>query len=33
MEVVMKKRYAIINRATLLEKGIKIPDPKCVMWT
>jgi hypothetical protein len=26
MEVITKRRRAILDRATLLEKGIKIPD-------
>jgi hypothetical protein len=30
---VMKKRCIILDRATFLEKGIKILDPKCFMWT
>jgi hypothetical protein len=33
VEVVMKRRCTILNRATLLEKGIKILDPKRFMWT
>jgi hypothetical protein len=28
MEVVMKRRCAILDIPTLLEKGIKIPDPE-----
>ncbi len=28
MKVIAKRRRAILDRATLLEKGIKIPDPK-----
>jgi hypothetical protein len=27
LKVVAKKRHAILNKATLLDKGIKIPDP------
>jgi hypothetical protein len=27
-KVVVKRRHAILDRATLLEKGIKIPNPK-----
>jgi hypothetical protein len=33
MKVIAKRRRAILDRATLLEKGIKIPDPKWFMWT
>ncbi len=29
----MKRRCMILDRITLLEKGIKIPDPKQFMWT
>jgi len=32
-EVAMKKRCGILNRVTLLEKGIKIPNPEHFMWT
>jgi hypothetical protein len=32
-EVVMKKRCVILDKTTLLEKGIKILDPKRFMWT
>ncbi len=32
-EVVAKRRCIIMDRATLLEKGIKIPDPDRFMWT
>jgi hypothetical protein len=32
-KVVAKRRNAILDRATLMEKGIKILDPKCFMWT
>jgi hypothetical protein len=28
MEAIAKKRRAILDRATLMEKGIKIPNPK-----
>ncbi len=31
--MIAKRRHAILDRATLLEKGFKIPDPKCFMWT
>ncbi len=29
----MKKRRTILDKATLLEKGIKIPDPERFVWT
>ncbi len=29
----MKRRCMILDRITLLENGIKIPDPKQFMWT
>jgi len=29
----MKRRHAILDRVTLLKKGIKIPNPKHFMWT
>jgi len=29
----MKRRCAIMDKATLLDKGIKIPNPKRFMWT
>ncbi len=29
----MKRRYTILDRNTFMEKGIKILDPKCFMWT
>jgi hypothetical protein len=32
-KVVAKRRHAIPNRATLMEKGIKIPNPNQFMWT
>ncbi len=32
-KAITKKRPAILDRATLLEKDIKIPDPKHLMWT
>jgi hypothetical protein len=32
-KVVAKRRHAILNRATLLEKGIKNPDLDQFMWT
>jgi len=33
VEVVMKRRRVILDIITLLEKGIKILDPKHFMWT
>jgi hypothetical protein len=33
LEVVAKRRHAILDRATLLEKGIKISDLEQFMWT
>ncbi len=32
-EGVVKRRCIILDRATLLEKGIKILDLECFMWT
>jgi hypothetical protein len=32
-QAIVKKRRAILDRTTLLEKGIKILDPKRFMWT
>ncbi len=32
-KVVTKRRRAILDRTTLLQKGIKIPNPKHFMWT
>jgi len=32
-EVVVKRRHIILDKAKLLEKGIKILDPKHFMWT
>jgi len=32
-EAIMKRRHAILDRITLLEKGIKILNPKRFMWT
>ncbi len=29
----MRRRHAILNKITLLEKGIKILDLECFMWT
>ncbi len=33
LEIVAKRRHAILNKATLLEKGIKILDLDQLMWT
>jgi len=33
VEVVVKKRRVILDKATLMEKGIKILDLKRFMWT
>jgi hypothetical protein len=33
LEVVAKRRRAILDKATLMEKGIKIPDLERFMWT
>jgi hypothetical protein len=33
VEAVVKRRRVILDRATLLEKVIKILDPKRFMWT
>jgi hypothetical protein len=33
LEVVAKIKCIILNRVTLLDKGIKILDPKRFMWT
>jgi len=30
---IAKRRHVILDRITLLEKGIKIADPKHFMWT
>jgi hypothetical protein len=32
-KTIMKKRHAILDRVTLLDKGIKIPDLEQFMWT
>jgi hypothetical protein len=32
-EVVARKKCIVMDKATLLEKGIKIPNPKRFMWT
>jgi hypothetical protein len=33
VESIVNKRRTILDRATFLEKGIKIPNPKHFMWT
>jgi hypothetical protein len=33
LEVVVKRRCVVLGRATLLEKNIKIPNFKQLMWT
>ncbi len=33
VKAVAKRRCAILDRTTLLKKGIKILDPKQFMWT
>jgi hypothetical protein len=33
VKIVTKKRHEILEKATLLEKGIKIPDLEQSMWT
>ncbi len=33
LKVVMKRRHAILDRITLLQKGIKILDLDWFMWT
>jgi hypothetical protein len=32
-KTIAKKKCAILDRTTLMEKGIKIPDPEQFMWT
>jgi hypothetical protein len=32
-EVIAKRRCAILDKVTLLKKGIKIPNPNQFMWT
>jgi hypothetical protein len=31
-EAVAKRKRVIMDRSTLLDKGIKILNPKCFMW-
>jgi hypothetical protein len=33
LEAIAKRRCAFLDIVTLLEKGIKIQDPKQFMWT
>jgi hypothetical protein len=33
VEMITKRRRIILDKATLMEKGIKIQDPKHFMWT
>jgi hypothetical protein len=33
VEAVVRRKCIIMDRATLLEKGIKILDPELFMWT
>jgi hypothetical protein len=33
VEVIAKRRHTILDKTTLLEKGIKIPDPEQFMRT
>jgi hypothetical protein len=33
LEAIAKRKRVILNRATLLEKGIKIPDLEQFIWT
>ncbi len=33
VEMVVKRRRAILDKATLLEKGIKVPNLKRFIWT
>jgi hypothetical protein len=32
-EIVVKRISTILDKTTLMEKGIKIPNPKRFMWT
>jgi hypothetical protein len=32
-KAIAKKRHAILDKATLMKKGIKIPNPERFMWT
>jgi hypothetical protein len=33
VEAVAKRKHSILDRATILEKGSKILDLECFMWT
>jgi hypothetical protein len=33
VEAIVRRKGTIMDRATLLEKGIKILDPELFMWT
>jgi hypothetical protein len=33
LEVIVKTKRAILDRTTLMKKGIKIPNPNRFMWT
>ncbi len=33
MKTIMKRRHTILEKASFLEKGIKILDLECFMWT
>jgi hypothetical protein len=33
VEAIVKRRHTILEKASLLEKGIKILDPEGFMWT
>jgi len=33
VEAIVKRRHTTSDKATLLEKGIEIPNPKHFMWT
>ncbi len=33
METITKRRHVILDRAAFLEKGFKIPNAECFMWT
>jgi hypothetical protein len=33
LKIITKRRCAILDKTTLMEKGIKIPNPERFMWT
>ncbi len=33
LKAIKRRRHVILNKATILEKGIKILDPERFMWT